>query len=156
MAAGGSGALPLKCELVVLGGGCALPCRLHAAFKLMVLHTLQGRMDCVTRTGPFPITVPMQPFVHASSKEVGSMCDSVQVGTHTFTVTSSTGAVVAVNNPMAVQVFPAATAADASGFTVDMASPAAGATAVLTVYVRDRLGAPLTSAAGVQVTILGK
>jgi hypothetical protein len=80
----------------------------------------------------------------------------LQTGTHTFTVTSSTGAVTAVNNPMTVQVFPAATSADASGFAVDMASPAAGATAVVTVYLRDRLGAPLPSAAGVQVTILGK
>lgn len=81
----------------------------------------------------------------------------LQVGAHTFTVTSSSaGAVAAINNPMVLQVFQAATAADASGFAVDMANPAAGANATLTVYLRDRFGAPLPSAAGVVVTIRGE
>jgi hypothetical protein len=80
----------------------------------------------------------------------------LQVGTHTFTVTSSTGPVVVSNSPLAVNVFPAATAADASALYVDLASPAVGATATVTVYPRDRFSTPLPSATGVQLTIQGR
>jgi hypothetical protein len=79
----------------------------------------------------------------------------LQVGTYTFTVTSSSGPVVVSNSPLTVNVFPAATAADASAFYVDVPAPAVGAVVTVTVYPRDRDSTPLPLAVGVQLTIQG-
>lgn len=80
----------------------------------------------------------------------------LQVGNHTFTIKTSTGAITAVNSPMTLYVSAAATNADASSFNVSLPSPAAGATATVTLNLRDRLGVPLTTATAAVLSIQGK
>ena len=71
----------------------------------------------------------------------------MQTGNYTFTVVSNaTGQpAVALNNPMTLTVFPAASAADASSFTVAAPTAAVGASADVVVHLRDRFGQPLNS-----------
>jgi len=84
------------------------------------------------------------------------MCCFLQVGNYTFTVSSTAGAVTVANNPLQLNVFPAATAADASKFAVAIPRLAVGSNTTVTIYLNDRLGAPLSSAAGTQLSIQGK
>jgi hypothetical protein len=81
----------------------------------------------------------------------------LQVGNHSFTVKSSTGATLtAVNNPLELYVSAAASSADASSFTVNLASLAVGDSATVAISLRDRLGAPLSSAAAARLLIQGE
>lgn len=82
----------------------------------------------------------------------------LQTGTYTFTVISSaTGQpAAAFNNPMSIAVFPAATAADASSFSVSAPVAAVGATSNVTLALRDRFGTPLTNSTLVLLNLLGE
>lgn len=80
-----------------------------------------------------------------------------QRGNFTFSVSSSTNDSTAVtNSPLVVEVFPAASAADASLFSVSMApSAAVGGIATVLVQVNDVTGAPTFAPTNITLTITG-
>lgn len=80
----------------------------------------------------------------------------MQVGGYMFSVAHTTMAVNITNSPLAVYIYPAASAADASGVVVNATSLAAGATATVAMYLNNMFGDPAPTAQNATLTTQGE